>query len=111
MTLLEFLWVKKQNRIHFWYVKKNLSQLKSKHLLSFIRATQTRPRQSHGQEKKVEARRTKRRISRQKTKRQFLCKTSRLKAVQVRPAYYYFKVLYMDLIYMIYYIAYIVIFL
>lgn len=24
MTLLEFLWVKKQNRIHFWYAKQEL---------------------------------------------------------------------------------------
>lgn len=87
MTLLEFLWVKNKTEFISGMQSKNLSQLKSKHLLSFIRATQTRPRQCHGQEKKVEARRTKRRISRQKTKRQFLCKTSRLKAVQVRPAY------------------------
>lgn len=57
-----------------------------KNLLSFSTTTQTHLRQNQ-EEKRLEGKRTKRKISRQKTKRQFHCRTSRLKAVQVRETY------------------------
>lgn len=50
--------------------------------VSFRIRTQTVPRQSHEQ-KREEGRRRRRKTSRQKTKRQFHCRTSRLKVLQV----------------------------